>query len=813
MKKLFTAIFILLSFSVINCKLFAEVKLPAVIGSHMVLLQNSEVNLWGWADPNEHIQIRVDWDTTTYTSVTGFRTGKWFMKIKTPKTGGPYRIIIKGSNEIILEDVMIGEVWLCGGQSNMEVSAASGIKQAMEEAPNATNSNIRFFYVPKHASDYPQEDTKGKWVVCTPAEMHNFSAVGYFFGKRLHEQLNRPVGLINANWGGTGVEVWTPAELINDNSSFREAAETTALTNNCCPIKIGSLYNGMINPVINFKISGIIWYQGETNRFSYDIYSSLLETMVYEWRRLWQSEFPFYFVQIAPFSNFGLKNYVALMREAQTQCMRIHKSGMIVISDLVDDVNNVHPQNKSDVGLRLANYALADTYDKMGISYKSPMYKNMKIDNNKIRIWFTNAENGLISKGGAPTEFYISGDDQNFMPGIVKIEENNVVVSNKNIKKPVAVRFGFSNDAIPNLFSKEGLPVNIFRTDNWEVPTDPIGKKKIRPLIGAIRWDAWIGNIGNGLTDASHVGLQVERSLGPHQYHYRAPFYSKEISHDSIQCRGTTREIMDQEIVYAKYAGLDYWAFCWYPPHSGLDTARQLYLASSQKSGIKWCVILGTNPFDYNTDGEWLIQRFKEDNYQKVLNGRPLVYVFPSTATSPSQISGLRDRCKKQGIPDPYITVMEFSAKTAIATADSLKADALSSYISWTGKNGEPYYPVIPRADSTGWENYKATGRKVIPWVTLGHNTRPRIDNPVSWTKVESDQWVSDATPQELAANLSNALQWINKNKSTVEANAVLIYAWNEFDEGGWLCPTLGNNTSHLEAIRKTLNSNKTEVK
>jgi len=325
------------------------------------------------------------------------------------------------------------------------------------------------------------------------------------------------------------------------------------------------------------------------------------------------------------------------------------------------------------------------------------------------------------------------------------------------------------------------------------------------PIVGAIRWDAWIGDIGNGLVDASLVGLQVERSLSPNRYHYRAPFYSKVISHDSIQCRGTTQKIMDQEIAYAKYAGLDYWAFCWYPSHSGLDTARQLYLASSHRNDIKWCVILGTNPFDYNTDGAWLVQRFKEDSYQKVLNGRPLVYVFPSTATKPDQIAQLRNMSKAAGIPELYIAVMEFSAKTAVAMADSLKADALSSYISWTGKNGEPYFPVIPKADSTGWESYKATGRKVIPWVTLGHNTKPRIDNPVSWTKVESDQWVSDGTPQELAANLSNALQWVNKNRSVVEANAVLIYAWNEFDEGGWLCPTLGNNTSNLDAIEKVL--------
>ena len=312
-----------MSFSLVGIKVSAEVRLPAIIGSHMVVPQNSEVNFWGWANLGETIKISVGWDTMTYTSVTGFRSAKWDMKIKTSKEGGPYKITINGSNEIILEDVMIGEVWLCGGQSNMEISASGGIKQAQDEAPNATNSKIRFFYVPKAASEYPQDDTKGKWVICNPDDMKKFSAVGYFFGKRLQEQLQQPVGLINANWGGTGVEVWTPAELINNNPLFKEAAETIALTNDCCPVETGSLFNGMINPIKDFRISGVIWYQGETNRFNYSTYPALLTTMVDEWRRLWHYDFPFYYVQIAPFSDNGIRNYVALMREAQTKCMSI----------------------------------------------------------------------------------------------------------------------------------------------------------------------------------------------------------------------------------------------------------------------------------------------------------------------------------------------------------------------------------------------------------------------------------------------------------------------------------------------------------
>ena len=214
----------ILIFSLLNLSYFsatAEVRLPAIIGSHMVLPQNREVTIWGWAKPWEVVKIRAGWDTATYMGTTDFRTAKWELKINTPKAGGPYKIIIKGENEIILEDVLVGEVWLCGGQSNMELSANDGIQQAKDESMNATNSMIRFFYVPKYSSASPQDDTKGKWVVCNPDDMKKLSAVGYFFGKRLQTVLQQPVGLINANWGGTGAEIWSPAELINNNDSFK----------------------------------------------------------------------------------------------------------------------------------------------------------------------------------------------------------------------------------------------------------------------------------------------------------------------------------------------------------------------------------------------------------------------------------------------------------------------------------------------------------------------------------------------------------------------------------------------------------------
>ena len=348
----------------------------------------------------------------------------------------------------------------------------------------------------------------------------------------------------------------------------------------------------------------------------------------------------------------------------------------------------------------------------------------------------------------------------------------------------------------------------------WMIPSKPDSEDWIlllekggkRILAGAIRWDAWIGDFGKGLVDAQEVGLQVERSLNPNRFHYRAPFFAKEISHDSIQIRGTTQTIMDQEIAYAKHGGIDYWAFCWYPPHSGMDTARQLYLSSEHRQDVKWSIILGTNPFNYSTDGKWLVERMKESNYQKVRGGRPLIYIFGSTkSVTKKQLDSLRDKCAQQGLPNPFVALMEFNAPSAVAMTDSLGADALSSYISWTGHKGEPYYPLIPKADQDGWESYLKTGKQLIPWVTAGHNTEPRILHPVSWFKVPASDWVADGTPEQIKNNLENALNWVGRHPAQTEANAIIIYAWNEHDEGGWICPTFGNNTSILDSIKKVL--------
>lgn len=448
-----------------------NVRLPAILGSHMVLQQNTDVTFWGWSDATEKITIKVAWDTTTYRAV-GTRDANWSVKIKTPKAGGPYQITITGRNTIVLEDVVIGEVWVCSGQSNMEWNVNANPKMVDQEKGN---TNIRFFHIPRTTSNFPQDDAPAQWVVCSVDNLKYFSAVGYFFGKKIQQELNLPVGLINSSWGGSPAEAWTPKEVIDSNATLKEAATKISASYPGWPILPGKAYNGMINPLTNFSIAGALWYQGETNTGTHATYKQLVSAMITSWRKAWANDFPFYLVQIAPYT-YGNNHVGALLREAETQVLEVPRTGMVVISDLVDDITNIHPANKHDVGLRLANYALADTYGKKGIAYRSPHYKSMKIEKSKIRITFDYAETGLVSRGASPTEFYIAGEDQIFLPAVAKIEGSTIVVSNKAVTKPVAVRFGFSNTAIPNLFSKEGLPVNLFRTDDWVVDTEAVKK-------------------------------------------------------------------------------------------------------------------------------------------------------------------------------------------------------------------------------------------------------------------------------------------------------------------------------------------------
>lgn len=448
----------------------ADVRLPAIIGDHMVLQQATEVQLWGWCEPNEKVEIRTGWDTTTYTT-KGSSGARWSLKIKTPAAGGPYTININGYNKVTINDVLIGEVWLGSGQSNMEMNYNWGVKRYTGVMDSATNNTIRLFLVPRLTADYPQDDLKGRWVVCTPEEAKRFSMVAFFFGQKLQEELGVPVGLIASSWGGTPAEVWTPADSVASNPVLKEAA-TKINPSEHWPVKPGATYNAMIHPLTPFTIAGVLWYQGESNVGTWSTYRPLLTSLITSWRSAWGKELPFYYVQIAPYSGYGNANSSALLREAQAQVQAVPHTGMVVTHDLVDDVKDIHPHNKKDVAGRLAAYALAEVYGKKQVAYKTPQYSRMQVEKDRVRLYFEGAGKGLVSKGGALTEFYIAGEDRQFVPASAKIDGNTVVVWSKSVKKPVAVRYGFSSAAMPNLFTKEGLPVAIFRTDNWDdVPT------------------------------------------------------------------------------------------------------------------------------------------------------------------------------------------------------------------------------------------------------------------------------------------------------------------------------------------------------
>ncbi|HTF29416.1 MAG TPA: sialate O-acetylesterase, partial [Flavitalea sp.] len=436
---------------------------------NMVLQQDTTVKLWGWADPNEKILITTSWNGKIY-NATGSRDAKWSTDIETPKAGGPFTISFKGKNSLLLTNILIGELWLCSGQSNMEMSGNWGLSDIEKEKASANNDKIRFFSVVKNTADYPQDQIRGHWKLCDSNSLMDFSAVGYFFGKRVNERLGFPVGLINASWGGTAAEVWTPDSIINNQPVLKEAARIIQ-PSAMCPYIPGHTYNAMIAPLTSMAIAGVVWYQGENNTEAANTYNLLFTTMIKAWRTAWNQNFPFYYVQIAPY-RYKKANSGALLREAQLKSAEYPNTGMVVITDLVTDVNDVHPKDKHNVGYRLANLALSEHYQIPGLPHKYPMPGDMHVIKNRIMISIKNAPNGLTTKGAPARELYIAGTDSVFHLAKASTKDTTITVWNKDVKDPIAVRFSFSDTAIGNIFSGEGLPLSPFRTDKWPIVAD-----------------------------------------------------------------------------------------------------------------------------------------------------------------------------------------------------------------------------------------------------------------------------------------------------------------------------------------------------
>jgi sialate O-acetylesterase len=437
-----------------------NISLPEIFSDNMVLQQKSDVTIWGWAKTGEKVVLKADW-LTAEINTTVDNQGKWSLILKTPEAGGPYNITLKGYNEVTLKNILIGEVWLCSGQSNMEWSAAMGINNAEEEIKNANYPDIRFFSVYHATSKFPQDHCTGEWTACTSESMRNFSVLAYLYARKLHEALGVPVGVINSSWGGTPAEAWMPEDVIQKDDLLREAASKQKPVP-WGPVEPGRIYNSMISPLVPFRIAGVLWYQGEANTINAYAYKELLSALIQSWRTGWGYEFPFYYAQIAPYT-YGRPYEGVEVREAQRKVLSVPNTGMVVLSD-IGDTTNIHPKNKQDAALRFANLALNRHYSKVKMEDSGPLYKDMIIDKNKAVISFDHAD-GLHVKGDKLNCFEIAGEDKVYYPATAKIKDNQVIVQSDKVKIPVAVRFAWSNTATPNLFNAANLPASCFKTE------------------------------------------------------------------------------------------------------------------------------------------------------------------------------------------------------------------------------------------------------------------------------------------------------------------------------------------------------------
>ena len=441
----------------------AEVRLPAVIGSDMVLQQGANLPIWGWAEPGETVTVSIAGQTVTGKAGVDDRWQVTLGKLAATPDDKPLEMIIKGDSgdEITLKNILVGEVWLCAGQSNMVmgVGAATGGQAAIA---SANYPGIRLFSVPIVRAREPSKDLDADWDVCSPKTLASggwggFSAAAYYFGRELHKQLKVPVGLIFSAVGGTPAEQWTSRPALEAEPTL---SGLSGLGDN------SRLYNGMIAPLIPFAIRGAVWYQGEANVGRAAQYQVLLPTMIRDWRSEWaEGDFPFGIVQIAPFDYGGDGSFEAELWEAQLKTVqKIPNAGIALTMD-IGELEGIHPKDKLHVGQRLALWALGKVYDRP-LVYSGPIYKSMKIEGEKIRIAFDHVGGGLVSRDGKPlTEFLIAGADKRFLPATAEIDGPNVVVISDEVPQPVAVRFAFCGTAQPNLVNKEGLPAAPFRTD------------------------------------------------------------------------------------------------------------------------------------------------------------------------------------------------------------------------------------------------------------------------------------------------------------------------------------------------------------
>lgn len=490
----------------------AAVRLPRVIGSGMVLQREVEVPVWGWAEPGESVTCELG--QAKVTAVANAQ-GEWMVKLPPMPAGGPFEMVVRGQNTLKLTGILVGEVWVCSGQSNMEMGVAMS-KDAKQEVAAATHPQIRLFLVPKKAAGRPQTDVEATWRECTPTSISanfpqagwgGFSAVAYYFGRELQQTLKVPIGLIESSWGGTRIEPWTPpsgfaavpalkavserveqanagyakstaaaldqmeAAIANARKALASGGAVPAipalnvrhpLEGNGDPV---SLYNGMIHPLVPFAIRGAIWYQGESNNGEGLLYFEKMKALVGGWRQVWkQGDFPFYYVQLAPYKYGVAPTQLPAIWNAQLAALSIPNTGMAVTTDIAT-LNDIHPPNKQDVGKRLALWALARTYGKKEYVFSGPLYKSMKIGSGKIVLSFDHIGTGLDAADDMDlTHFEVAGEDGKFVAAKAVMVGEQVVVSAESVPAPTNVRLGWDQLARPNLANKEGFPASPFNT-------------------------------------------------------------------------------------------------------------------------------------------------------------------------------------------------------------------------------------------------------------------------------------------------------------------------------------------------------------
>jgi len=450
----------------------AKIKIASVLGDNMVLQRNTEVKLWGTAEPNQKLTIATSWNKAKI-STTANDKGEWLVKAKTTEAGGPFTVsIAAGKEKVQLQNILLGEVWLCSGQSNMEMPMLGfndqPINGSNEAIANAANCQIRLFTVKRASMATPQDTCVGQWAVANPKSVGTFSAVGYYFANQLQKALKVPVGVINSSWGGSRIEAWIDAETMQ---KFPESLKSTTQPKTNPNHRAAHLYNGMIAPIKNLSIKGAIWYQGESNRAEYQYYAGLKKAMIDKWKSDFElSVLPFYFVQIAPYWYNNSKDILSgkFYDEQLKASLQIPNTGMVPTVDFGEEFC-IHPAEKAVVGKRLSYWALSETYKVEGIAYKNPIYKSVAAKDSSLVVSFDNLVNGLTSYGKELTNFEIAGDDKVFYPAVAKIKSRQVILTAPEVTKPVAARYCYINYPAGKgfLFNTAGLPALPFRTDNW----------------------------------------------------------------------------------------------------------------------------------------------------------------------------------------------------------------------------------------------------------------------------------------------------------------------------------------------------------